>query len=121
MQKYIIHAAFGWLTLSGVLHFIIDVAAQYVRGKRVPGAETTLYYGLNSAFALGQVVFGVLGLYVAWRALDLISGMPALVLSAVAGAGWLALAFFFMEYREPRLAVGIYCLLIIAAIATSTR
>ncbi|WP_145958942.1 hypothetical protein [Sphingobium sp. SCG-1] len=35
-------AAFGWLTFTGTLHFAIDVASQYVRGKRGPGPETTL-------------------------------------------------------------------------------
>lgn len=118
MQKYIIYAAFGWLAVSGLLHFIIDVAAQYVRGKRVPGVETTLYYGLNSAFSLGQVAFGALAFYVAWRALDLISNVPALVLALLAGIGWFALAYFFMEYREPRMASGLFCLLIFAAIFT---
>jgi hypothetical protein len=58
MARYLTLAAFGWLTLTGTLHFAIDVLSQYLRGKRVPGPETTLYYRLNSAFALGQVLFG---------------------------------------------------------------
>lgn len=121
MQKYVIYAAFGWLAASGLLHFVIDVAAQYVRGKRPPGVETTLYYGLNSAFSLGQVAFGALGLYAAFRALPVISDVPVLVLSVAAGIGWLTLAVFFMEYREPRLMSGIFVLLVLVAIVTRVK
>lgn len=117
MPAYIHYAAFGWLAVSGVLHFVIDVLSQYLRGKRLPGAETTLYYGLNSAFALGQVVFGLLGLYVAWRVSYLLRETPVLALSLAASLGWLAITFLFMEYWEPKLNAGIFCLLILALIA----
>jgi hypothetical protein len=42
MHKYLVYAAYGWLTLGGTLHFFIDVVSQYMRGKRVPGPEATL-------------------------------------------------------------------------------
>ncbi len=116
MQNYIIYSAFGWLTLSGILHFAIDVVSQYLRGTRANSLETTLYYGLNSAFSLGQVAFGMLGLYIAWRAMYLLKAAPVLVLCAFAGLGWLALTFLFMEYSEPKLAVSIFCMLILAAL-----
>ena len=116
MQNYLIYSAFGWLTLSGILHFAVDVVSQYLRGKRIPSVETTLYYGLNSAFSLGQVAFGILGIYIAWQALYLLKTGPVLVISAFAGLGWLALTFLFMEYWEPKLAVGIFCLLILGAL-----
>ncbi|HBK47469.1 MAG TPA: hypothetical protein DDZ67_13760 [Xanthomonadaceae bacterium] len=119
MHKYIVHAAYGWLVLSGSLHFIVDVVSQYLRGKREPGLETTLYYGLNSAFSLGQVAFGLLGLFLAWRAMHLLSQTPALILSAAAGLGWLAITVLFMEYWEPKLNAGLFCVLIVAAFATS--
>ncbi|MEL1265650.1 hypothetical protein [Pseudoxanthomonas putridarboris] len=118
MHKYIVYAAYGWLALSGSLHFIIDVVSQYLRGKREPGLETTLYYGLNSAFSLGQVAFGLLGLFLAWRAMDLLSATPVLILSVLAAFGWLAITFLFMEYWEPKLNVGIFCVLIVAAFVT---
>ena len=54
MHRILAYIAFTWLTLAGTLHFAIDVVAQYARGKRVPSPETTLYYGLNTAYALGQ-------------------------------------------------------------------
>lgn len=118
MHKYMVYAAYGWLALSGVLHFAVDVVSQFLRGKRAPGLETTLYYGLNSAFALGQVAFGLLGLFLAWRAMYLLCETPALILSVAAGLGWLAIAFLFMEYWEPKVNVGIFCVLILAAAST---
>lgn len=118
MHTYIVYAAYGWLTLTGTLHFIVDVVAQYLRGARTPGPETTLYYGLNSAFSLGQVAFGLLGLFLAWRAMNILNETPVAVLSVVAAFGWLAITFLFMEYWEPKLNVGIFCLLIVATFFT---
>lgn len=57
-----LYAAYGWLLLTGVLHIGIDVVSQYVRARRVPGPETTLYYGLNSAYGLSQILFALMGL-----------------------------------------------------------
>jgi hypothetical protein len=56
MHKYLVYTAYGWLTLSGTLHFVIDVLSQYLRGTRAPGPETTLFFGLNTAYAMGQMV-----------------------------------------------------------------
>jgi hypothetical protein len=118
MHKYIVYTAYGWLALSGTLHFVIDVVSQYLRGKRAPGLETTLYYGLNSAFALGQVALGLLGLFLARRAMHLLDETPVMLLSAAAALGWLAITFLFMEYREPKFNAGIFCVLIAAAFVT---
>lgn len=118
MHQNLIYVAYGWLTLTGVLHFIVDVVSQYLRGVRTPGMETTLYYGLNAAFSLGKVVFGLMGLFLAWRAIDLLSDFPLLILSLVAAFGWLAITIFFMEYWEPRINATIFCLLIVAAFIT---
>lgn len=116
MQKYLIYSAFGWLALSGTLHFIIDVISQHLRGKHTPGVETTLYYGLHSAFALGQVAFGILGLYLASQAIHLLTATPMLILCMLAGIGWLAITFLFMDYWEPKFAVSIFCMLILTAL-----
>ncbi len=56
LHKVLVYVAFGWLAFAGTMHFLIDVLAQYLRHKRVPGPEKTLYYGLNTAYALGQVL-----------------------------------------------------------------
>jgi hypothetical protein len=118
MHKYIVYAAYGWIALSGALHFAIDVVSQYLRGKREPSLETTLYYGLNSAFSLGQVAFGLFGIFLAWKAMSLLSETPVLILSVAAALGWLAITFMFMEYWEPRLNVGIFLALLVAAFVT---
>jgi len=117
MHKILVYVSFGWLTLSGTMHFIIDVLSQYLRGKRVPSPETTLYFGLNTAYALGQVLFGVLALLVARKALPLLGQWPAVALSLSAAMGWLVFGFLFLEYWEPRVAAGIFALLVIAAAA----
>ena len=115
LPRYIIYAAYGWLALSGALHFVADVVSQHVRGKRSPGLETSLYYGLNSAFSLGQVAFGLLGLYLASRAVELLVATPVMLLSTLAAIGWLTITFLFMEYWEPRASAGIFCALILVA------
>lgn len=114
MQNYIAHAAYGWLAFSGVLHFIVDVVSQHLRGRHAPGPETTLYYGLHSAFALGQVVFGLLGLFLARRAHPLLTEPAVLLVSGAAALGWLAITFLFMPYWEPRFNAGVFCVLIVA-------
>ena len=48
MHKWLVYTAFGWLTLTGIAHFVIDVVSHHVRGVHPPGAQTTLlYYGLH--------------------------------------------------------------------------
>lgn len=119
MSRYLTFAAFGWLTLTGTLHFAIDVVSQYLRGKHAPGPETTLYYGFHSAFALGQVLFGLICLWAARRQPDLLRD-PAVVLLSIAGAGaWLTLTFSSMEYWEPKLNAGIFVALLVAAVAVT--
>lgn len=94
MHKYLIYAAYGWLALSGTLHFVVDVVSQHLRGKRTASLETTLYYGLNSAFSLGQVAFGLLGLFLAWRHMGILNQTPVLALSLIAG---MAGAYFLLH------------------------
>jgi hypothetical protein len=118
MHKYAIYATYGWLTLSGTLHFVVDVLSQYLRGKRVPGPETTLYYGLNTTFSLSQVVFGLFGLFIAWRALPLLRTTPVLLLSLTAGLCWLAITFRYMGYWEPKLNAGLFCALVVVCFVT---
>ncbi|WP_200953109.1 MULTISPECIES: hypothetical protein [unclassified Rhizobacter] len=118
LSKYLVYASYGWLALSGTLHFLIDVVSHAVRGKHPPGPETTLYYGLNTAFSLGQVAFGALGLYLAWRAMEIVTEPAVLVLTLLAGLGWLAITFLSMSYWEPKVNVGIFCALALAVLVT---
>jgi len=118
VHKILTFAAYGFLTFGGTMHFAIDVVSQYLRGKRVPGPETTLYFGLNTAYAIGQVAFGILGLLVAWQSLELIGRWPMVLLSLGVAACWLGFSFVFLEYPEPRVIVGIFGALVVAAALT---
>ncbi len=118
MHKVLLYVAYGWLTLGGTLHLAIDVVSQYLRGKRAPGPETTLYYGLNTAFALGQILFGIAALIVARRAIELLDGWPLVALSLFAALAWFAFAVYFLEYKEPRFMVATYGVLVLAAAVT---
>lgn len=116
MHKWLVYTAFGWLTLTGIAHFAIDVVSHHVRGVHPPGAPATLlYYGLHSAYALGQVAFGALGLMAAARALPLLATTPPLALALLGGLGWLAIAFLFSPYLPPRINAVVFCALVIAA------
>ena len=118
MHKYIVFTAFGVLTLFGTAHFLIDVVSQHFRGLHRPGPTTDLYYGLHSAYGLGQAAFGTMGLYIAWRAMPMMHEASLLMLALLAGLGWLGICFFFVEYTQPRFAISLYCALITMAMFT---
>lgn len=115
MKMILWFIAYGWVIAMGIMHFIVDVVSQYVRGVRAPSTETTFYYGMNTAFSLGQVVLGLFGLILALKAPQLLGQWPAVVLTIVAAAGWLVISFLFLPYKEPRFVSAISALLIIAA------
>lgn len=114
MQKILIYATYGWLTFGGTMHILVDVVLQYLRKARVPSAETTLYWGLNIAYGLGQIAFGLLALLVARYSLEVLKQWPAITLSFFAAGAWLAFGFFFIEYREPKIMILIFIILLIA-------
>lgn len=116
MARYLTFAAFGWLTLTGSLHFAIDVVSQYWRGKHAPGPQTTLYYGLHSAFALGQVLFGLMCLWAARRQPDLLRDPAVILLAMIGAAAWLTLTFATMQYWEPKMNAAIFMTLLAAAV-----
>lgn len=118
MHKYLLYSAYGWLLLGSTLHFVIDVVSQHLRGKRVPSAETTLYYGMHSAYALGQALFAVAALLLIRSGLPFLDQWQGWVLGFVATAAWLAICLAFIEYHEPRITVGIFVALLLAAILT---
>lgn len=115
------YIAFGWLTFIGVGHFCADVLSQYLRHKRAPSLETTLYYGLNSAYALGQVALGVFGLWFVARVGRDVSHVPLLAGTLVAIAGWFAIAFTSMEYWEPKAANAVTALIFVVALVMALR
>ncbi|ODA40027.1 hypothetical protein [Desulfosporosinus sp. BG] len=115
MHKILIYAAYGWLTFGGIMHLFVDVVLQYLRKVRLPGAETTLYWGLNTAYGLGQIIFGLFALFVARYAFEVLEQWPAITLSFLAAVAWLVFGLFFIEYREPKIIISIFIILLIAA------
>ncbi|MDF2524412.1 MAG: hypothetical protein K0R31_2053 [Clostridiales bacterium] len=97
------------------MHIVVDVVLQYLRKARLPSAETTLYWGLNIAYGSGQIVFGLLALLVARNSFEVLKQWPAITLSFLAAAAWLAFGFFFIEYREPKIMILIFIILLAAA------
>lgn len=118
MHKILVYAAYGWMALSGVMHISIDVVSQYLRGTRPPGPETTLYWGLNIAYGLGQIAFGLFALLVARQAFAVLERWPAIILSFAAAAAWLAFGFAFSEYSEPKIVILLFIALLTAAVVT---
>ncbi|AKQ68293.1 hypothetical protein A176_005205 [Myxococcus hansupus] len=118
MHKHLIYAAFGWLTFAGTMHFFVDVVSQHLRGVRAPSTATTLYYGLHSSFALGQVVLGALGLFLARHAPELLREAPAIAISVTASIAWLVVAVLFIEYWQPKANAALILVLMLAVAFT---
>lgn len=115
MDRYLFYAAYGYLGVMATLHFVIDVVLHHLRGKQEP----RLYYGLHTAWSLGQLVFALLGIFLAVRSIDLLREAPVLALSIAAALGWIAIALLFNEYPIPKVHAGIYGVLIVAAAVTA--
>jgi hypothetical protein len=114
MHKRLLYGGYGFLLTSGVLHFFIDVVGQHVRHKRTPGPETTMYYGLHSAYSLGQVVFALAAFMIMRTGSDLMSRPSGQTLGFAAATGWLAVCLRFIEYAPPK-----YNILVVQAFLTA--
>ena len=114
----LLYSAYGWLLLSGLLHFGVDVVSQALRRRRVPGPETTLYYGLNTAYALSQILFAVLALFAIKQGLTSLGRWSGVSLGLIAAAAWLAVCFRFLEYPQPRATVLVFAALLLGAAFT---
>lgn len=104
LHSLLLYAAYGWLLLSAVLHFAVDVVSQYVRGKRPPSPATTLYYGLNSTYALIQLLFAALALLAIHEGMTAMDRWPGIILGFVAACVWFVLSWLFFEYSQPHMA-----------------
>ena len=108
LHGLLLYGAYGWLLISGILHFSFDVVSQYLRGKRTPGRATTLYYGLNSTYAASQVLFAALALFAVRHGLTAMGQSCGLALGLLAACAWFILCLRFIEYPQPRVAVAVF-------------
>jgi hypothetical protein len=118
LHSLLLYAAYGWLILSGFLHFVVDVLSQYFRAKRAAGPATTLYYGLNSTYALSQVLFAALALFAIRQGMTSMGKGEGLALGFLAACAWFVLCLLFIEYPQPRLAVVIFGVLLTGVAVT---
>lgn len=118
MHKALILCAYGGMVLFGTLHFLIDAVSHAWRGKHPPGADAALYFGLHSAFSLGQLALGLLGLFLAARAIELLGHPIVFAISFAAVLGWLAICIAFIPYWEPRVNMAIVGVMLVAAFLT---
>ena len=118
MHKLFLYAAYGWLLVGSTLHFFIDVVSQHLRGRRVPGVETTLYYGMHSSYTLGQALFAIVALLLIRLGVPFFDEWQGWVLGFVASAAWLTICLVFIEFREPRIVVGVFVALLVGAVLT---
>ena len=119
LHGLLLYGAYGWLFLSALLHFGIDVVSQYIRGKRPPGPATTLYFGLNSTYAVSQVLFAALALLVIHQGMTSMGRWPGITLGLVAACAWFVLSWLFLEYSQPRMAVLLFAGLLLGAALTA--
>jgi hypothetical protein len=117
MHTYLLGFALYSLVIGGVIQFI-DITCQSLRGARPQGVETTLYYGLNSTFALSQLLYGLSGVLLQHHALGVFDQPDFLVLSSIATAGWLTINLFCLDSGKPRLTTLSFTLLSAASAMT---
>jgi hypothetical protein len=120
LHSLLLYGAYSWLLLSGLLHFGVDVVSQYLRGKRTPGPATTLYYGLNSTYALSQVLFAALALLAIRQGLPAMGRGYGLALGFLAACAWLVICHLFIEYPQPRNAAAVFAALLAGVALTGS-
>ena len=119
LHSQFLYGAYGWLMLSAFLHFGIDVVSQYLRGKRPRGPAATLYYGLNSTYAVSQVLFAALALLAIRQGITSMGRWPEITLGLLAACAWFGLCWKFYEYSQPRMAVLLFAALLVGAALTA--
>lgn len=118
-HRPLLYAAYSWLLLSGLLQIGIDVVSQHLRGKRVPSPATTLYYGLNSAYGVSQILFALLALFALRQGVIALGHWSGVMLGLLAASAWFTLSVLFLEYPQPRMTVALFAVLLLAVALTS--
>lgn len=119
LHSSLLYAAYGWLLLSGLLHFGIDVVSQHLRGTRAPGPATSLYYGLNSSYAASQILFATLALFAIHHGVIAMGQWSGVALGLLAACGWFVLSLLFLEYTQPRMTMSFFAALLIGTWLTA--
>jgi len=119
LHRLLLYGAYSWLLLSGLLQIGIDVVSQHLRGKRAPGPATTLYYGMNSAYSVSQILFSVLALFAIRQGMTAMGQWSGVLLGLLAASTWLVLAILFLQYPQPRMTVALFAALLVAVAFTS--
>ena len=119
LHRPLLYGAYSWLLLSGFLQIAIDVVSQHLRGKRAPGPATTLYYGLNSAYGVSQILFALLAVFSIRQGTTAMGQWPGVYLGLLAASAWFVLSLLFLEYPQPRMTVALFAALLLGAAFTS--
>ncbi|WP_369059562.1 hypothetical protein ABOZ73_18455 [Caulobacter sp. 73W] len=115
MRKNLLFVAYGYLFWAGVLHFQIEVVLPHLDERMAQGPQSDLYYGLHSAYALGQAAFGLAAVLIVRSGSDLLARRPGQAVGLAAVAGWLAFAAIFIDYVQPRIHMIVVLVLLIGA------
>ena len=118
LHGLLLHGAYSWLLISGLLHFGIDVVSQYIPGKRAPSSATTLYYGLNSSYAVSQILFAALALFAIRQGVTAMGQWSGVLLGLLAACAWFVLSLLFLEYPQPRMTVALFAALLVGVALT---
>ena len=89
------------------------MVSQYIRGNRTPSPETTLYFGLNSSYAVSQTLFAVLALFAIRQRVTAMAKPQVLCWGFVAACAWFARSLMFLEYPQPRITVAVFAILLV--------
>jgi hypothetical protein len=121
LHSFLLHGAYSWLLISGFLHFGIDVVSQYIRGKRAPSPATTLYYGLNSSYAVSQILFAAMALFAIRQGATAMGQWSGIVLGLLAACVWFVLSLLFLEYPQPQMTVALFAALLVGVALTASH
>ncbi|MGI4828675.1 MAG: hypothetical protein ACRYFU_10875 [Janthinobacterium lividum] len=123
LHGMLLYGAYDWLPLSGVLHFVVDVVSQYLRRKHAPSPATTLYYGMNSTYAMSKFLLAALALFAIRQGVAAIGHGYGLALGLLAACAWFVPCLLFVEYPQPRIAVAVFAALpaVVALTGSSLR
>ena len=91
LHGLLLHGPYSWLLIIELLHCGIAPGSQHIRVKRDPSSATSLYYGLNSSYAVSQIMFA-----------GMVRGSGVLLGLLAAGA-WFVLSLVVLKSSQTRM------------------